>query len=105
MNIKYNSALKESLPGALTSVTGNDALDSLINQDVLIKKEAADALRDAIMKSGNGSPQLFEQTVDAIRSSSEAGLKTTFLIAGLTMFLAFILILTIPVIPMDRGAE
>jgi len=105
MNMKYTSALKASLPTALTNATADNALTSLINQDVLIKKEAADALRDAIMKTSSGTPELFEQTVDAIRSSSEAGLKTTFFIAGLTMFLAFILILTIPVIPMDRGAE
>jgi MFS family permease len=105
MNIKYNSALTVSLPKVLTSAADYNALASLINQDVLIKKEAADALRDAIMKTSNGTPELFEQTVDAIRSSSEAGLRATFRIAAITMFLAFILILTIPVIPMDRGAE
>ena len=105
MNIKYNSALQASLPEAITNAAGDNDVTPFINQDVLIKKEAADALRDAIMKTGNGTPELFEQTVDAIRASSEAGLRTTFLIAGLTMFLAFILILTIPVIPMDREGE
>jgi MFS family permease len=105
MNMKYTSTLKALLPSALANAAEDKALASLINRDVLMKKEAADALRDAIMKTSNGTPALFEQTVDAIRSSSEAGLKTTFFIAGLTMFLAFILILTIPVIPMDRGAE
>jgi MFS family permease len=105
MNIKYNSALTASLPRALANTAGDNTLTPLINQDVLIKKEAADALRDAIMRTSNGTLELFDQTVDAIRSSSEAGLRTTFRIAALTMFLAFILILTIPVIPMDRGAE
>lgn len=105
MNIKYNSELKASLPKVLINAAGDNALTSFINQDVLIKKEAADALRDAVMKTSIGTPELFEQTVDAIRSSSEAGLRTTFLIAALTMFMAFILILTIPVIPMDAGAE
>ena len=105
MNMKYNSALTASLPKAVADAAGDNALTPLINQDVLIKKEAADGLRDAIMKTTNGTPELFTQTVEAIRSSSEAGLKTTFLIAGITMFLAFILIITIPVIPMERGAE
>ena len=89
----------------LASAAEYNVLTSFINQDVLIKKEAADALRDAILKTSNGTPELFEQTVDAIRSSSEVGLRSTFRIAAITMFLAFILILTIPVIPMDRGSE
>ncbi len=105
MNIKYNSALKASLPEALTNIADDKDLIPLINQDVLIKKEAADDLRNAIIKTSPGSPELFEQTVNAIRASSEIGLRTTFRIAALTMFLAFLLILTIPVIPMDRGAE
>jgi MFS family permease len=105
MNMKYNSALKAMLPETLANVAGDKTLAPLINQDVLIKKEAADALRNAIMKKTNGRPELFEQTVNAIRSSSEAGLRATFRIAAITMFLAFLLILTIPVIPMDRGSE
>jgi MFS family permease len=105
MNIKYNSALKASLPAALTNIADNDAVIQLANRDVLMKKEAADALRNAIMKMNNGSPELFEQTRNAIRASSEVGLRATFLIAAITMFMAFLLILTIPVIPMDRGVE
>jgi MFS family permease len=105
MNIKYKNALKVSMPEALTNVVGDNDWIPLINQDVLIKKEAADALRSAIIKTSNGNPLLFEQTVNAIRSSSEAGLRATFRIAAITMFLAFLLILTIPVIPMERGVE
>lgn len=105
MNITYNNALKASLPEKLTGDGGESAIAPLINQDVLIKKDAAEALRDAIVKSGSGDQALYEQTVNAILTSSEAGLRVTFLIAAITMFMAFVLILTIPVIPMERGAE
>jgi MFS family permease len=103
MNIQYNSALKTLLPEALTNAADKDAVLRLANPDILLKKEAADKLRTAIIKMSNGSPELFEQTRNAIRSSSEVGLRMTFRIAAITMFLAFLLILTIPVIPMDMG--
>jgi hypothetical protein len=35
----------------------------------------------------------------------ESGLRMVFIIAAITGIMAFLLILTIPEIPMDRGAE
>ena len=37
--------------------------------------------------------------------SMESGLRIVFIIAAVAMFLAFLLILTIPVIPIDKPVE
>ena len=63
------------------------------------------ALREALTQRGADGPALFEQTVQAIRKSMEAGLRTVFFIAAITMLLAFLLILTIPEISLEPPAE
>ena len=62
-------------------------------------------LRETLTKSSSNGEELFEQTVEAIRTSMESGLRIVFIIAAGAMFLAFLLILTIPVIPIDKPVE
>jgi MFS family permease len=99
MNIQFSNTLKTLLPKALIEAPKNATSDVLMNQ------AAADKLRNELDKISNSGPELYDQTISAIKTSSEAGLKTTFRIAAITMLLAFILILTIPVIPLDRAPE
>jgi len=104
MNIQYNGSLKALLPASLTQVADEATIASLGNPRVLLSEPAMNALKDGLSQR-NGGQALFEQTVYAIRSSMESGLKIVFVISALTMLLAFLLILTIPEIPMDKTVE
>ena len=48
-----------------------------------------------------GGQDLFPQTVQAIRTSMEAGLRSVFWISAITMLLAFLIISTVPEVPLD----
>ncbi len=103
MNIQYNSTLKTSLPAVLTQIADEAAMTSLGNPRVLLSEPAMNALRETLLKR-NGGEALFNRTVQAIRTSMEAGLRMVFIIAAVTMLLAFLLIITIPRISLEPGA-
>jgi MFS family permease len=105
MNIRYNNALKESLPPALTQAASDATMQSLGDPRVLLSEPAMRSLRVTLATTGSDGGALFQQTVAAIRASMESGLRRVFVIAAVTMLLAFLLILTIPVIPLDRPVE
>jgi MFS family permease len=105
LNVQYNSSLKTALPEALTKTADKETLSSLSDPRVLLSADAMKTLRETLVKKENGNLALFEQTVEAIRSSEESGLKVVFIMAAITMALAFLLICSIPVIPMDRPVE
>ena len=48
---------------------------------------------------------LFQQTYDAIRNAMESGLKKVFLIGAIAALLSFLLILTIPEVPIGSGVD
>jgi MFS family permease len=105
MNIRYNSVLKASLPAALAQSADAATLTALGDPKVLLSEQAMEELRAALTKKGAENPALFDQTVQAIRTSMEAGLRTVFVIAAITMLLAFLLIVTIPEISLEPPAE
>lgn len=111
INVRYDNLLTASLPDALKNpeslknVENKDALAMIRDYRVLLSNDALNNLEKTINKIGDGTPAIFDKTVSAIRSSAESGLKFVFLLGAITMFLAFLLILTIPVIPMDRPPD
>ncbi|HTY62378.1 MAG TPA: MFS transporter [Acidobacteriota bacterium] len=105
MNIRYTNALRGSLPPAITQTAGETTMKSLGDPRVLLSESAMHSLRVTLTKTDSGGDALFQQTVDAIRASMESGLRIVFVIAAVTMLLAFLLILTIPVIPLDPPGE
>lgn len=105
MNMRYNSALKASLPGAIVKTASDATIRSLGDPKVLLLGPAMQELRETLTKASSNGEALFEQTVDAIRTSMESGLRIVFIIAAVAMFMAFLLILTIPVIPIDKPVE
>lgn len=105
MNMRYNNTLKTSLPPVLTRSASDATMTSLGDPRVLLSEPAMRDLRETIAKTGGDHEILFQQTVDAIRISMESGLRMVFVIAAATMLLAFLLILTIPVISLDRPVE
>jgi hypothetical protein len=103
MNIQYAGHLQASLPKAVAE--NMDIMFSIGDYHVLVNEEKLKALQESVDKISNGDPDLFKQTESSIRSSAESGLKVVFFIGGGTMLLAFLLILTIPKIPLDRPPE
>ena len=72
---------------------------------MLLSKTAMKDLEEILNKRYSGDPALFDQTVQAIRTSLEAALRSVFLVGAVTMLLSFLLILTVPEIPIDTVVE
>ena len=105
MNTRYNNALRLSLPAAITQSDDDATMTTLGDPRVLLSEPAMNDLRETLLKRGDDGQQLFEQTVQAIRASMEAGLRIVFIIAAITMLMAFLLIVTIPQISLDQPTE
>ncbi len=103
MNMSYAKALDKTLPGELRQFADKETLASLGDPKALLSPKAMDSLRDTLGRTGPDGAQLFERTMDSIRTSMEAGLRSVFLLGAITMLIAFLLILTIPEIPIDAS--
>jgi hypothetical protein len=101
MNAAYAKALHGSLPAELRQVADDAVLESLTDSRVLLSPQAMEGLRQTLAGLGSRGPALLEETVQAIRSALEAGLKTVFVIGAVAMLISFLLILTIPEVSMD----
>ena len=93
----FEETLDASLPDGLEHMT------ALINSQVLLSEQDMAVLENAFMEMGSEGELLFQQTNDAIRSSMEASLRSVFWIGAVTMLLAFLLIITIPEVPIGEG--
>jgi hypothetical protein len=105
MNVTYERVLHQSLPAELIKMTDEETLTSLTDSRVLILPEAMITLKEAFNEFESEEIALFEETVHAIRSALEAGLKTIFLIGAITMLVSFLLVITIPEISMDAEVK
>jgi MFS family permease len=101
MNISYAKTLETALPSGLHQFADKATMTSLGDSKVLLSPKAMKALKDTFDRTGSGGTKLFEQTVEAIRKSTEAGLKSVFLLGAIMMLLSFLLILTVPEVSMD----
>jgi MFS family permease len=105
MNMKYNSALQESLPAEVSQLADKATMASLGDPSVLLSKPAMDALRITLNRQSNNGQKILNQTVAAIRTSMESGLRMTFMIGAIAMLLTFLTICTIPEISIDAKVE
>ncbi len=101
MNVVYADSLNVSLPHTVNQLVDKETTTSLGNPSVLLLKPAMKALQETFEKKGSSGPTLFAQTVQAIRTSLQSGLRIAFLIGAVTMVLAFLLILAIPEVSID----
>jgi MFS family permease len=101
MNVAYANKLAETLPSELIKSADETTMKTLGNSRVLLSPPAMKSLEETFRKSGSGGPELFKQTVQAIRTSMEAGLRSVFLIGAITMLISFLLIATVPEVSMD----
>jgi len=99
----YARTLAASLPDGLERVADEATMASLVDSQVLLSEPDMAALKNAFMEMGSEGDALFQQTVDAIRASMEASVRSVFWVGALTMLLAFLLIITIPEVPIGEG--
>ena len=101
MNQTYTKTLQESLPAELNQILDEEALASMANPRVLLSQEAMATLEKEFNGAGARGPALFSETIQAIRNSLEASLKMIFLISAITTLASWLLILTIPEVPIE----
>lgn len=102
-NVTYKNVL--TLPEGIASLTDEAVLNSLRNPDALLNEESLDDLEQSILKLGPEGEALFQKTKSAIRSGMESSIRRVFLIGAITMLLAFLLICTIPKVPLGPEPE
>jgi len=104
-NMAYAKKLEASLPGELHRVVDNATMAALGDPKALLSPTAMKTLETTFQKAGSTGPELFRQTVEAIRTAMEAGIKSVFLLGAVTMLISFLLILAVPEVSMDAVVE
>jgi MFS family permease len=102
MNAAYARKLAVSLPEGLKQVADEATMATLGNSRVLLSPPAMASLEQRFNNRGSEGQALFKETVEAIRTSMEAGLRSVFFIAAIAMLLSFVLICTVPEIPLKQ---
>ena len=105
MNASYARELAVLMPHRIAEAADEATMASLGNSRVLLSKPATAELEKSLKKIGGDDPDLFKQTFQAIRVSMEAGLRSVFWISAVAMLLAFLLIITVPEIPLDKEVQ
>jgi MFS family permease len=101
LNATYARELTARLPSALGQSLDQATRASISNPRVLLSTSAFAELKNNFSRIGDQGPAFFENVVQAIRSSLEAGLKGVFIIGAVTMLVSFLLILTIPELELE----
>jgi MFS family permease len=105
MNVTYSAKLAATLPEGIRGVADQTTMTALGNPRVLLSQAAMTALEAEFNRRGSEGRVLFRQTVESIRISMEAGLRSIFWIAAITMLIAFLLISTIPEVSFETEVQ
>ena len=105
MNTAYAKKLETTLPAGLHQFADKATITALSDPKALLSPAAMKALEATFAKEGIYGNDLFRQTIRAIRTSMEAGLRGVFLLGAVTMLISFLLILTVPEVSMDAVVE
>lgn len=103
MNATYEKKLKILLPADLEQRIDAATLESIADPSVLMSKDALAKLRSACDRIEDKNPEIFEQTVQAIRISLQSGLRVLFLVGAVALFIALLFIITIPKVPIENA--
>lgn len=79
-------------------------MEGLQDPQVLLSRSARESLKNALVGQDGSGQEIFDKTVEAIRDSLEASVRTVFIISAFLMLLAFLIICTIPPGSRNPGA-
>jgi len=105
MNASYSKKLQASLPSELNRIADKETLAALADPRVLLSDQAMKSLRNDFKEIEGEGEVLFQRTVQAIRDSLEASLRTIFVIGAVAMLISFLLVVTIPEVSMEVKPE
>jgi hypothetical protein len=105
MNVSYAAKLEATLPGELHQFADARTMTALGDSKALLSPKAMTELKATFDTVGGDGKQLFKKTVEAIRTSMEAGVRSVFIFGAAMMLISFLLILTVPEVSMDAVIE
>lgn len=105
MNVAYARTLETTMPSRLHQFVDKAAMTAIGDPKALLSPAKMKALEETLGKIGSDGKALFRETVEAIRTSMEAGLRSIFLLGAITMLTSFLFILTVPEVSMDAVVE
>ena len=105
MNATYSKTLTVSLPEGVRRMADEATVTSIGNPRVLLSPQALNELEKKFNERGGEGQARFQQTVQAIRNSMEAGLRSVFWISAIAMLLGFLVICTVPEGAMEKAGE
>lgn len=103
MNATYEKRLAALLPHDLETQIGSEVFKKLADPGVLMSKGSMAELKESFNKVKGQDSLLFENTVQSVRGALQSGLRVVFLIGAIALLLAFLIIITIPEVPLDNG--
>lgn len=105
MNVSYSAKLKATLPEELHQFADAGTMAALGDPKALLSPRAMTELKATFDEMGGNGKELFKKTVEAIRTSMEAGVRSVFIFGAAMMLISFLLILTVPEVSMDAVVE
>jgi MFS family permease len=105
MNATYEKRLENLLPQDLELHIDAATLESIADPRILMSKKAVEELKSTFSRIEDKKPMLFEQTVQAVRTALQSGLKVLFLIGSIALLIALLFIITIPEVSMDEEVQ
>ena len=105
MNVSYSKKLEATLPSELRQFADKATLTALGDPKALLSPTARNELKAKLSKAGTNGEELFTKTIQSVRASMEAGLKSVFLLGAVAMLISFLLILKVPEVSMDAVVE
>ncbi len=104
-NMAYAEKLELSLPAGLNQFADKATMNTLGDPKSLLSPAAKRALEASFDRAGSNAKKLYPQTLDAIRISMQAAVRSVFVLGAIAMVLSFLLILTVPEVSMDAVVE
>jgi MFS family permease len=105
MNVSYSKKLEATLPSELRQFADKATLTALGDPKALLSPTARNELKAKLSKAGTNGEELFTKTIQSVRASMEAGLRSVFLLGAVAMLISFLLILNVPEVSMDAVVE
>ena len=93
------------MPAELHQFADAKTMTALGDPKALLSPRAMKELEATFDNARGNGKELFKKTVEAIRTSMAAGVRSVFIFGAAMMLISFLLILTVPEVSMDAVVE